>query len=96
MNDDVTVINATDGVLSRRCATALRSTADLVSTLLSALPSEALRRLESLINGGAAVGIETLTDASAWCTVRLIAIECEGARHVIANVRSNHPTTGAH
>lgn len=72
--------------LSAHCAAATRANADLVGSMLQALPAEKLEALDGLLAGGGSIGAEITTDYRARITIRLVAIEREGTRLVLATI----------
>lgn len=82
--------------LSKHCATALRACEDLRSSILKTLPVEKLQALDDLLAGGGSVGVELMTDYKAQVTIRLVALEREGARLVLAAVTAEVPTGAPH
>jgi precorrin-6B methylase 2 len=81
--------------LSQRCAASLRANGALMACLLRELPKEKHDLLQGLLAGGGSVGIETSVDKHADLRVRLVAIEREGRRTVLAEV-NQVITTGVH
>lgn len=82
--------------LGKHCAAALRANADLVSTMLKTLPKDKLESLDRLLAGGGSVGMEIVTDYRAQNSIRLVALEREGARLVLATISTQEPPAAAH
>lgn len=76
--------------LSQHCAAALRATSDLVGAIAQDLPPEKQDALQRLLMGGGSVGLEIVTNGRGECTIRLIALEHEGARLVLATIAQPH------
>ena len=75
--------------LSQRCAASLRANGDLISAILQDFPKEKLDSIDRLLAGGGSVGIETTVDGKAVNTIRLVGIEREGVRLVLATIALN-------
>ena len=69
-----------------RTSAALRAIAELMDAMLAALPSSKRDSLSLLISGGGWVGVETVTNGARMNRIRLVGIEAEGARLVLAEV----------
>lgn len=78
--------------LSAHCAAALKANADLVSSILKTLPHPKLESIDRLLAGGGSVGIEVVTDYKGNASIRLVALEHEGARLMLATIASDQPT----
>jgi hypothetical protein len=74
--------------LSQLAAASLRANGELMGSLLAQLPPQKHAVMQQVLQGGGAVGIETLTDRHATCRVVLVAVELEGRRTVLMEVAS--------
>jgi len=77
-------------LLSGRCAASLRANGDLMASILADFPPEKLQALDALLAGGGSVGIETLIDGQARNLIRLVGVEREGARLVLATISAEN------
>lgn len=85
MND--TFIPTTDAVaLSQCCAACLLASSNLMALMLKPLPQSKLDALQGLLDGGGSVGIETSVDGKGANRIKLIGLEREGARLMLAEI----------
>lgn len=64
----------------------VRATTCLVGLMASHLSLAQQACLDALLAGGARIGIETSLDQAGGALIQLVAIELEGARHILASV----------
>lgn len=84
------------GTLSQRCASSLRANGKLLSVILADFPKSKLEAIDQLLAGGGSVGIETVIDRNATNWIRVVGIEREGARLVLATVTQAAVSQGSH
>lgn len=94
MTDFIPASNTT--TLSQLCAASLRANAELISAILKDFPKDKLDSIDRLLAGGGSVGIETTVDGKAANTIRLVGIEREGIRLVLATIAQPEQAQGRH
>ena len=72
--------------LSQLCAASLRANGDLIAVMLKALPQTKHDALQALLDGGGSIGIEVTTDRRGTNRIKLIGMEREGARLMLAEI----------
>ena len=72
--------------LSRLCAASLRASGDLIAVMLATLPQTKHDALQALLDGGGSIGIEVTTDRQGTNRIKLIGMEREGARLMLAEI----------
>ena len=72
--------------LSRLCAASLRANGDLIAVMLATLPQTKRDALQALLDGGGSVGIETTVNGKGTSRIKLIGMEREGARLMLAEI----------
>lgn len=84
--------------LSGLCSASMTVNGNLLGQILRDFPKDKLDGVEKMLAGGASIGIETTVDGRANNAIRVIAIEREGTRHVLATVSmpGNDKATGVH
>lgn len=84
------------GSLSKLCAASLRASGELIAEILKDFPPDKLATIDRLLAGGGSVGIETTVDGKATNTIRLVGIEREGVRLVLATIAQPPQAQGRH